>query len=125
MHAQGPTSLQWFLEVLPTLPPEQRPPIEVVQCPGDTLFLPAGWWHAVLNLDTSVAVTQNFVSPANLERTVQWMALGAGGRGRLCLLAVLCSSLHVVCCRRVCVPCTGTLYLVQAPCWIPIWHLRT
>ena len=38
---QAPTSLQWYLEVYPQLPPEQRP-LEVVQQAGDTLFLPAG-----------------------------------------------------------------------------------
>lgn len=32
----------------------------------------------MLNLDFTVAVTQNFVSPANLEAAVQWQALGAG-----------------------------------------------
>ena len=74
---QTPTSLQWFLDVYPQLPPEQRP-LEVVQQAGDTLFLPAGWWHCVLNLDTTVAVTQNFVSPANLAAAVRWQALGAG-----------------------------------------------
>lgn len=40
---QAPTSLQWYLEVYPQLPPEQRP-LEVVQQPGDTIFLPAGGW---------------------------------------------------------------------------------
>ena len=38
---QTPTSLQWFLEVYPRLPPEQRP-LEVLQRAGDTLFVPAG-----------------------------------------------------------------------------------
>jgi hypothetical protein len=32
----------------------------------------------VLNLDMTVAVTQNFVSPANLAAAVRWQVLGAG-----------------------------------------------
>jgi len=33
---------------------------------GEIFYVPAGWWHLVVNLESSIAVTQNFVSPSNL-----------------------------------------------------------
>ncbi|KAK3235289.1 hypothetical protein CYMTET_54500 [Cymbomonas tetramitiformis] len=65
MGVQTPNSLTWFLEVYPNIPPHERP-IECVQRPGETIFVPSGWWHCVLNLSLTVAVTQNFVSQANM-----------------------------------------------------------
>jgi len=41
--------------------------------PGDLLFIPSGWWHTALNLEESIAVTQNVVSSQNLSRVMNFL----------------------------------------------------
>ncbi|KAF9930519.1 hypothetical protein BGZ65_005320, partial [Modicella reniformis] len=57
----------WYLDVYPILEPEARP-LEIVQRPGQTIFVPTGWWHMVLNMNDTVAVTQNFADETNLPQ---------------------------------------------------------
>ncbi|KAG0027660.1 hypothetical protein BGZ82_008825 [Podila clonocystis] len=59
------SSVEWYLDVYPFLAPEARP-IEVVQNPGQTIYVPTGWWHMVLNMDDTIAVTQNFADETNI-----------------------------------------------------------
>ncbi|KAG0263471.1 hypothetical protein BG011_008764 [Mortierella polycephala] len=61
------SSVSWYLDIYPLLPPESRP-IEIVQHPGQTIYIPSGWWHMVLNMDDTVAVTQNFADETNLTQ---------------------------------------------------------
>lgn len=72
--------LQWWLDFYPLLADEDKP-IECTQLPGETIYVPSGWWHCVLNLETTIAVTQNFVNPSNFEFVCLDMAPGYRHKG--------------------------------------------
>ena len=39
----------------------KKMPLQCVLGPGELIYVPSGWWHAVKNLGDNVAYTQNFV----------------------------------------------------------------
>jgi oxalate decarboxylase/phosphoglucose isomerase-like protein (cupin superfamily) len=47
--------------------------VEVVCGPKEVIFVPRGWWHAVVNLDSTVAVTQNFASEGNVHHIRRYL----------------------------------------------------
>ncbi|KIH58886.1 JmjC domain protein [Ancylostoma duodenale] len=64
-------AITWFSTVYKRIlhgdwPFDKYPVYECRQNPGETLFVPCGWWHVVINEDNTVAVTQNFCSSVNL-----------------------------------------------------------
>lgn len=63
---------------------------EFTQNPGDTVYVPFGWWHAVLNMQDSTAITQNFCSQRNFD--IVWIKTRTGRKKMaykwLCQLAV-------------------------------------
>lgn len=63
----APPPANWWLDVLPQLrasgADRELGLIECVQRPGETIFVPHGWWHCVLNIGFTAAATQNLVAP--------------------------------------------------------------
>ena len=45
---------EWMANVLPTLSADARP-LEITQLPGETVYVPEGWWHATANICGSSA----------------------------------------------------------------------
>ena len=71
--AQPVSLIEWFLEFYKEARKHrERELIEFVADVGDLVFVPSGWWHAVLNLEESFAVTQNYISKSNLARAIRF-----------------------------------------------------
>jgi histone arginine demethylase JMJD6 len=54
-------AINYFVDLLPRIREKHGGSIKIYECiqqPGETIFVPGGWWHGVLNLDDTVAVTQ-------------------------------------------------------------------
>jgi hypothetical protein len=54
---------------------------EAVLAPGETLFMPADWWHWVHALDKSITVSHNFFNATNFSEHLRNLLEAASGDG--------------------------------------------
>lgn len=45
--------------------------MEIEQGPGDIVFVPPNWWHLVVNLEPTVAYTENCITHTNLQDVME------------------------------------------------------
>ncbi|KAJ1414119.1 hypothetical protein B484DRAFT_297154, partial [Ochromonadaceae sp. CCMP2298] len=66
------TFWKYHLEARKNPDPSKRP-LEVILNPGEVIFVPHGYWHMVVNLEDSIALTHNYVSTSNLADVLRFL----------------------------------------------------
>jgi len=62
----GVRGAEWFMDEYSTY--DDLKHVDIIQNRGDTIFLPSGWWHVTVNLEDSIAITQNILTHNNFEK---------------------------------------------------------
>tara|TARA_B110000503_G_scaffold50653_1_gene81954 strand:- start:641 stop:1435 length:795 start_codon:yes stop_codon:yes gene_type:complete len=57
---------EWFIKEYPKY--KHLPHNDFIQNPGETIFLPSNWWHITVNLEDSIAITQNLLTHNNFQK---------------------------------------------------------
>ncbi|WVZ51047.1 hypothetical protein U9M48_002237 [Paspalum notatum var. saurae] len=65
--------MEWFMNFYSACKTWEKRPIECVCRAGEVVFVPNGWWHLVINLEESIAITQNYVSRRNLLNVLDFL----------------------------------------------------
>ncbi|KAI5069039.1 hypothetical protein GOP47_0015340 [Adiantum capillus-veneris] len=74
VEVAAPVSImEWFMNFYEQTKQWKRKPVECICQAGELMFVPNGWWHLVINLEESIAITQNYVSRCNLLNVLDFL----------------------------------------------------
>ena len=76
--------VEWFVKHYHEDHESKSKRLECVTRAGELMYVPRGWWHAVLNLEFSIALTHNVVTERNLLLVTDFLGDGSscvGGEG--------------------------------------------
>lgn len=66
------TAVAWFERIYPKTQSSRWPryfkPLEIVQAAGEVVFVPAGWWYVVINLEVCVVISHHHCSASKLAQ---------------------------------------------------------
>jgi histone arginine demethylase JMJD6 len=48
-------------------------PLVCLQRPGELVYTPSGWWHAVYNLEPGLSITENFINHINYRQVLAYL----------------------------------------------------
>ncbi|GAB2226852.1 hypothetical protein Droror1_Dr00008645 [Drosera rotundifolia] len=65
--------IEWFMNFYAETKNWKKKPTECVCKAGEVIFVPNGWWHLVINLEESLAITQNYVCRRNLLNVLDFL----------------------------------------------------
>lgn len=65
--------MEWFMNFYGETKKWKKRPVECICRAGEVIFVPNGWWHLVINLEDSIAITQNYVSRRNLLNVLDFL----------------------------------------------------
>eukprot|EP01064_Diplonema_japonicum_P004504 TRINITY_DN12961_c0_g1_i1.p1 TRINITY_DN12961_c0_g1~~TRINITY_DN12961_c0_g1_i1.p1 ORF type:complete len:415 (+),score=94.66 TRINITY_DN12961_c0_g1_i1:49-1293(+) len=60
-------AINFFVDLIPRMRSQGIEVVEVIQEEGETIFVPGNWWHVVMNITDTVAVTQNYCGRSNFD----------------------------------------------------------
>lgn len=67
------SAVAWFEKIYPKTQSSRWPryfkPLEILQAAGEVVFVPAGWWYVVINLEVCVVISHHHCSPSKLSQT--------------------------------------------------------
>ncbi|XP_037276684.2 bifunctional arginine demethylase and lysyl-hydroxylase JMJD6 [Rhipicephalus microplus] len=76
------TAVAWFKRIYPKTQSSHWPryfkPLEILQTTGEVVFVPAGWWYVVINLDVCVVMSHHHCSANTLSQA--WPKLTRGNK---------------------------------------------